>query len=122
MAEVLRGLPADVAHRLPLDGPPPLEIGQRHRGRAPALPARRWRADAAQDPARVLLDVFLRDASVRAAPLHLVDVDPDFARQASDAGVPARRSRSPSTGAAGLGRFRGPAVRGREGRGIETTF
>ena len=85
MAEVLRRLAADVRHRLALDRPPLLEIRKRSAGCAGVR--RRTRAhvpDAAQDAARVLLDVFVRDAPVWSGALDVIDVDANFTREAAD--------------------------------------
>ena len=85
VAEMLRGLAADVA---PSAGarprPTSAKSGKRNAGRRRAAPdAQRTSPDAAQDPARVLLDVFLRDASVWSGALDVVDVDADLAREAA---------------------------------------
>ena len=101
VAEMLRRLAADVAHRLPLDLAPLLEVGQRRAAaRGCAAAARAGRADAAQDPPRVLLDVVLRDAAAGPVPC------------TSLMSTPISRARRRTDGDAGRGRPRArPAPR-----------
>ena len=91
----------DVAPRLALDLAPLLESrAAAARARARAGPHRTTgRADAAQDPPRVLLDVFLRDAAARSGPctsLMLTPISRARRRTAGDAGAAGRRVRRAS--------------------------
>jgi len=78
------GRAPDVAPRLAIHLAPLLEVRQRPRGtNGNTVCCRTCRSNAAQDPSRGFLYVFLRDAAAGPRSLDRVDIDADLARQTS---------------------------------------
>ena len=112
VAEVLRRLAADVAHRLALDLAPLGEVGQRLAAHAVSDAGAACGAEPVITPFDVRLQVLDADAAALAAAGHLADVDAELARHAPHR---RRRRRAPAhwlrprrlrrgCGAAGCGR------------------
>ena len=109
VAEVLRRLAADVAHRLALDFSPLAEIGQR-RGRDRRAARQRGRDGRARhDTLDVLLEVLDADPAAVPAAGDLADVDAQLTRHPADGrrrrsrGPPSSRPAAAAAGADGCG-------------------